>query len=104
MHTLQAQELATALGGPLLLSKGQVDIITDGQQQLVVTADGSPRRCGGQGDVLTGVGAQILSGDCGKAVAAVMLQHSCIQHSCQCPSHPLLSVCNCHLPWLLLFV
>lgn len=60
MHTcvlalcVQAQDLATALGGPLLLSKGQVDVITDGQQSLVVTADGSPRRCGGQGDVLTG--------------------------------------------------
>lgn len=50
----QAKELAAALGGPVLLSKGPVDIITDGQQQLVVSADGSPRRCGGQGDVLTG--------------------------------------------------
>lgn len=51
---MQAQELAAALDGPLVVSKGQVDIITDGRQQLVVTADGSPRRCGGQGDVLTG--------------------------------------------------
>lgn len=61
MHTctllllsLQAKELAAALGGPVLLSKGQVDIISDGQWQLVVTQGGSPRRCGGQGDVLTG--------------------------------------------------
>lgn len=50
----QAQALAAALEGPLLLSKGQVDVITDGQHTLVVTADGSPRRCGGQGDILTG--------------------------------------------------
>jgi hypothetical protein len=51
---LQAQELSGALGGPLLVSKGQVDVLTDGASSLVVTADGSPRRCGGQGDVLTG--------------------------------------------------
>eukprot|EP00882_Tetradesmus_deserticola_P029541 GHRQ01033099.1.p1 GENE.GHRQ01033099.1~~GHRQ01033099.1.p1 ORF type:complete len:302 (+),score=113.67 GHRQ01033099.1:51-956(+) len=50
----QSQQLAAALGGPLLLSKGPQDIITDGQQLLVVRADGSPRRCGGQGDILTG--------------------------------------------------
>lgn len=57
----QAQQLAAALDGPLLLSKGQVDVITDGRQQLVVTADGSPRRCGGQGDVLTGTIASFIS-------------------------------------------
>lgn len=54
MPVLQAQELAGALGGPLLVSKGRVDVLTDGTRSLVVTADGSPRRCGGQGDVLTG--------------------------------------------------
>ncbi|WIA21854.1 hypothetical protein OEZ85_004230 [Tetradesmus obliquus] len=49
----QSRELAAALGGPLLLSKGREDVITDGTQLLLVQADGSPRRCGGQGDVLT---------------------------------------------------
>jgi ATP-dependent NAD(P)H-hydrate dehydratase len=46
--------VAAALSGPVLLSKGQHDIITDGRQLLLVTQEGSPRRCGGQGDVLTG--------------------------------------------------
>ncbi|KAF6264025.1 HX dehydratase [Scenedesmus sp. NREL 46B-D3] len=57
----QAQQLATALDGPLLLSKGPQDLITDGQQLLVVRADGSPRRCGGQGDILTGTTAAFMS-------------------------------------------
>jgi hypothetical protein len=52
---LQSQQLAAALQGPLLLSKGREDVITDGKQLLLVQADGSPRRCGGQGDVLTGM-------------------------------------------------
>jgi ATP-dependent NAD(P)H-hydrate dehydratase len=50
----QSQQLAAALGGPILLSKGPQDVITDGQLLLRVDAAGSPRRCGGQGDVLTG--------------------------------------------------
>lgn len=56
----QSRELAAALGGPLLLSKGREDVITDGTQLLLVQADGSPRRCGGQGDVLTGTTAAFI--------------------------------------------
>jgi NAD(P)H-hydrate repair Nnr-like enzyme with NAD(P)H-hydrate dehydratase domain len=84
---VQSQQLASALGGPILLSKGPQDIITDGQLLLKVDAAGSPRRCGGQGDVLTG--ASIWSalqstwssammcnkvlGKCGTLVAAFMV-------------------------------
>jgi NAD(P)H-hydrate repair Nnr-like enzyme with NAD(P)H-hydrate dehydratase domain len=62
LPVLQAQELARALEGPLVLSKGQVDVLTDGTTSLVVIADGSPRRCGGQGDVLTGEGQLLCVG------------------------------------------
>jgi hypothetical protein len=72
---VQAQALAVALGGPLLLSKGQVDVITDGQQSLVVTADGSPRRCGGQGDVLTGGDSGVVVGGQQRQLVLVVHAH-----------------------------
>lgn len=49
-----AQKLASALQ-VVILKKGQHDIITDGHSLLVCDADGSPRRCGGQGDILSGL-------------------------------------------------
>lgn len=41
--------------GSFLLIKGQVDIITDGQRCLCIGSEGSQKRCGGQGDILSGV-------------------------------------------------
>lgn len=38
-----------------IVRKGAVDIISDGQHVAVVDLKGSPRRCGGQGDVLAGI-------------------------------------------------
>jgi ATP-dependent NAD(P)H-hydrate dehydratase len=45
--------LARSLG-VVICRKGRVDIISDGKQAIVVCTPGSPRRCGGQGDVLSG--------------------------------------------------
>eukprot|EP00735_Rhodelphis_limneticus_P015347 TRINITY_DN9577_c0_g1::TRINITY_DN9577_c0_g1_i1::g.12259::m.12259 TRINITY_DN9577_c0_g1::TRINITY_DN9577_c0_g1_i1::g.12259 ORF type:complete len:331 (-),score=10.39,sp/Q8IW45/NNRD_HUMAN/42.37/1e-85,Carb_kinase/PF01256.12/6.4e-45 TRINITY_DN9577_c0_g1_i1:15-1007(-) len=42
------------LGNVLIVKKGQSDIITDGNHSLVCSETGGLRRCGGQGDILTG--------------------------------------------------
>lgn len=54
--TTLASRLADALGGVTILEKGSVDRITNGtaSEQLVNEVEGSVRRCGGQGDVLSG--------------------------------------------------
>ncbi|KAM0787355.1 hypothetical protein ACM66B_003441 [Microbotryomycetes sp. NB124-2] len=51
-----AARLADALGGVTILQKGSVDRITNGtsSETLVNEVQGSVRRCGGQGDVLSG--------------------------------------------------
>lgn len=49
-----AKELAQALGGVTILQKNSVDRITNGNEVLVNSVEGSVRRCGGQGDVLSG--------------------------------------------------
>ncbi|XP_064609006.1 ATP-dependent (S)-NAD(P)H-hydrate dehydratase-like isoform X2 [Liolophura sinensis] len=46
--------LASALGNVTLVRKGLNDIICDGDNVLVCCGEGSPRRCGGQGDLLSG--------------------------------------------------
>ncbi|GBG30548.1 ATP-dependent S-NADPH-hydrate dehydratase [Hondaea fermentalgiana] len=50
----RAVRLARAMGNVTVMQKGEVDIITDGRRAAVSTAQGSNRRCGGQGDVLAG--------------------------------------------------
>lgn len=47
-------ELARALGHVTVLAKGAEDIISDGRDCLRCKEQGSPRRCGGQGDLLAG--------------------------------------------------
>jgi ATP-dependent NAD(P)H-hydrate dehydratase len=53
--------LAKALNGPTLLVKGQTDRITDGETLLVVDEPGGLKRCGGQGDVLSGCTSTFLA-------------------------------------------
>ena len=53
--------LALALDGPTLLVKGQTDRITDGKTMLVVDEPGGLKRCGGQGDVLSGATSTFLA-------------------------------------------
>ncbi|XP_053419503.1 ATP-dependent (S)-NAD(P)H-hydrate dehydratase isoform X2 [Nycticebus coucang] len=46
--------LSQALGNVTVVQKGEQDVISDGQQVLVCSQEGSGRRCGGQGDLLSG--------------------------------------------------
>lgn len=46
--------LSQALGNVTVVQKGEQDMISDGEQVLVCSQEGSGRRCGGQGDLLSG--------------------------------------------------
>jgi len=51
----EVQELAKELGYVTIVQKGQRDKVSDGKTDTIeVEQEGSPRRCGGQGDLLTG--------------------------------------------------
>lgn len=47
-------EVSRFLGNVTITCKGKHDIITDGNNVVLCTEQGSPRRCGGQGDLLSG--------------------------------------------------
>ncbi|OQR67385.1 ATP-dependent (S)-NAD(P)H-hydrate dehydratase-like [Tropilaelaps mercedesae] len=49
------EAMASNLGNVTIVAKGAVDIISDGLNLVVCDETGSPRRCGGQGDVLAGL-------------------------------------------------
>jgi ATP-dependent NAD(P)H-hydrate dehydratase len=53
-------DLARALGHLTVLHKGAHDVISDGRITEHCLATGSPRRCGGQGDLLAGLLATFL--------------------------------------------
>lgn len=55
-----ASALSKALEGPVVVKKGLVDSIASPTSNLVVNEPGSPRRCGGQGDLLSGSLATFL--------------------------------------------
>ncbi|XP_053168586.1 ATP-dependent (S)-NAD(P)H-hydrate dehydratase isoform X2 [Hemicordylus capensis] len=46
--------LSQALGNLTIVQKGERDLISDGEKVLVCSHEGSSRRCGGQGDLLSG--------------------------------------------------
>uniref|UniRef100_A0A1D1XGB6 ATP-dependent (S)-NAD(P)H-hydrate dehydratase n=2 Tax=Anthurium amnicola TaxID=1678845 RepID=A0A1D1XGB6_9ARAE len=46
--------LSRRIGGATILRKGKADLISDGETVNIVDIFGSPRRCGGQGDILSG--------------------------------------------------
>ncbi|KAH9471455.1 hypothetical protein Pst134EA_005355 [Puccinia striiformis f. sp. tritici] len=53
---LLALELSKTLGGCTILQKGSTDLIArEGSEVAKVTCQGSPKRCGGQGDILSGL-------------------------------------------------
>lgn len=56
-----AEKLATKLGGVTILQKGEEDRITNGEEILINKEEGSVRRCGGQGDVLSGLVGTFLA-------------------------------------------
>jgi ATP-dependent NAD(P)H-hydrate dehydratase len=45
---------AFRIGGVTIMQKGKADVISDGKTVTQVSTFGSPRRCGGQGDILSG--------------------------------------------------
>lgn len=47
-------ELSRSLGGVTIVKKGPHDVIAQADKLLVCREEGSPRRCGGQGDLLSG--------------------------------------------------
>ncbi|PIA40419.1 hypothetical protein AQUCO_02500251v1 [Aquilegia coerulea] len=57
----QLLALARSIGGVTILRKGKSDMISDGYSVHTVSIFGSPRRCGGQGDILSGSVALFLS-------------------------------------------
>ncbi|XP_061994790.1 ATP-dependent (S)-NAD(P)H-hydrate dehydratase [Rosa rugosa] len=57
----QLLSLAKRIGGVTILRKGKADLISDGETVESVSIYGSPRRCGGQGDILSGSVAVFLS-------------------------------------------
>ena len=58
-HNSSAEDLAKSLSCTVLL-KGNEDSISNGQVSVVCSEEGSPRRCGGQGDVLSGLAGLFL--------------------------------------------
>lgn len=54
MQCSAAKKLANKLNNLTILKKGKVDIITDGNELITNDMEGSLKRCGGIGDLLTG--------------------------------------------------
>lgn len=54
-------KLSNVLGNKIILKKGFKDIITDGKTLYIVGNEGSYKRCGGIGDILSGMIASIVS-------------------------------------------
>ena len=52
--------LAAKLGNVTIFCKGKSDLISNGTHTVICQEAGSPRRCGGQGDLLSGVLATFL--------------------------------------------
>lgn len=50
----QLTALCEKIGGVTIMRKGKADLISDGKKVTQVSTFGSPRRCGGQGDILSG--------------------------------------------------
>ncbi|KAI9332537.1 Ribokinase-like protein [Obelidium mucronatum] len=57
----RVSKLSKSLGGVMVVCKGSEDIISDGTNWVGVKESGSPRRCGGQGDILAGSIATFVS-------------------------------------------
>ena len=53
--------LASAMGGVTVVRKGPIDVASDGKRAVYCCREGAPRRCGGQGDVLTGAIGTVLA-------------------------------------------
>jgi ATP-dependent NAD(P)H-hydrate dehydratase len=54
-------ELARKFGGVTIIQKGKQDIISNGKETMICDIEGGLKRCGGQGDVLTGCLGTLLA-------------------------------------------
>ena len=50
----ELKQLCQALGGVTICKKGVTDLISDGKNVMECSVEGSPKRCGGVGDLLAG--------------------------------------------------
>ncbi|GJJ70784.1 ATP-dependent NAD(P)H-hydrate dehydratase [Entomortierella parvispora] len=55
------QRLSRGLGGVIIVQKGSIDLMSNGEKVHAATNDGGLKRSGGQGDVLTGIIATSLA-------------------------------------------
>lgn len=53
-HQRSVMQLSAAMGNLTVVLKGEQDLITDGSRVYLCSVEGSGRRCGGQGDLLSG--------------------------------------------------
>uniref|UniRef100_A0A667FMM7 ATP-dependent NAD(P)H-hydrate dehydratase n=1 Tax=Lynx canadensis TaxID=61383 RepID=A0A667FMM7_LYNCA len=53
-HREAVRRLSQALGNVTVVRKGERDVMSDGEHVLECAHEGSSRRCGGQGDLLSG--------------------------------------------------
>jgi ATP-dependent NAD(P)H-hydrate dehydratase len=53
--------LCQHLGNITILRKGEADFVCNGRHVIKIDSDGSPKRCGGQGDILSGVIATLVA-------------------------------------------
>jgi len=60
-QALQLQALSRALGGVTICLKGRSDLVGDAADASACVEPGSPRRCGGLGDILAGSLAALLA-------------------------------------------
>ena len=54
-------ELARRFGGVTIIQKGKQDVISNGKETMICGIEGGLKRCGGQGDVLTGCLGTLLA-------------------------------------------
>ncbi|KAG7272178.1 hypothetical protein CRUP_014777, partial [Coryphaenoides rupestris] len=71
-------QLSAAMGNLTVVLKGEQDLITDGRKVLTCNLRGSGRRCGGQGDLLSGASPAMLA-----AFGACALTKQCNQQAFQ---------------------
>lgn len=56
-----ASEMSQKLGGLVILQKGAQDIISNARRTEILNVPGGLKRCGGQGDILSGTVATFLA-------------------------------------------
>ncbi|KAK9762730.1 hypothetical protein K7432_011253 [Basidiobolus ranarum] len=82
-----AKNLSNAFGGVTVVQKGHEDIISNGETVYVCNAEGGLKRCGGQGDVLSGAIATFLAFGIG-------YENQVWKHSSNIPFHNIIPIAS----------